>query len=156
MATETNQAVADLGAAVEQAKTKVKGKAKEIVEQSQTTATSLADSARGTVKSTLSGQKDNVADHLLATAQAIQSAGDQLKENGTPFVSAYADKAAASITDFSGVLKEKQVEQIVADTEAFARRSPALYLGAAAVAGLVAARFLKSSGAPQSSASAGR
>ena len=152
MTTDTNQAAADLGAAVEQAKTKVKGKAKEIVEQSQTTATSMADSARGTVKSTLTGQKDNVADHLLATAQAIQSASDQLKEHGTPFVSEYAEKAVTSITEFSGTLKEKQVEQIVADTEAFARRNPGLYLGAAAVAGLLAARFLKSSGASPTNA----
>ena len=142
----------DLGAAVEQAKTKVKGKAKEIVEQGQTTASSMADSARGTVKSQLTGQKDNVADHLLATAQAIQSASDQLKEHGTPFVTEYTDKAAATITEFSGALKEKQLDQIVADTEAFARRSPGLYLGAAAVAGLLAARFLKSSGTTQSGA----
>ncbi|BDI33253.1 hypothetical protein CCAX7_53040 [Capsulimonas corticalis] len=152
MATETNTTAADLGEAVEQAKTKVRSKAKEIVEQGQHAASSVADNARGTVKTQLTGQKDNVADHLLATAQAIQSASDQLKEHGTPFVGEYADKAAASITEFSGALKDKQVEQIVADTEAFARRSPGLYLGAAAVAGLLAARFLKSSGTGQPSA----
>ena len=146
MATDTNPTVADLGEAVEQAKSKVKSTAKAMVEQGQQAASSVADNARGTVKTTLTGQKDHVADQLLATAQVLQTAGDQFKQNGTPFVSDYAAKAAASITDFSGALKEKQVEQIVADTEAFARRSPALYLGAAAVAGLVAARFLKSSG----------
>jgi len=146
MATDTNPTVADLGETVQQAKTKVKSAAKSVVEQGQHAANSVADNARGSVKTTLTGQKDHVADQLLATAQVLQTAGDQFKQSGTPLVGNYASKAAASITDFSGALKEKQVEQIAAETEAFARRSPALYLGAAAVAGLVAARFLKSSG----------
>jgi hypothetical protein len=42
-------------------------------------------------------------------------------------------------------LREKNLDEILRDCETFARNQPAVFLGAAAVAGFLAVRFLKSS-----------
>jgi hypothetical protein len=53
--------------------------------------------------------------------------------------------AAHQVEQFSRTLKERDVEQLYGEAEAFARRQPGVFLGGAVVLGFLAARFLKSS-----------
>ena len=68
-------------------------------------------------------------------------------------VRALIDKSATRLVEqandglrrMSDTMRGKDLDQIVRDAEAFARQRPAMFLGAAAIAGFFAVRFLKSS-----------
>ena len=52
-------------------------------------------------------------------------------------------RAASSAESFSDDIRDKSVGEFVEATQDFARRQPALFIGAAATAGFVLARLLK-------------
>jgi len=76
------------------------------------------------------------------------SAGAQQDE-----VRALIDQSATRLVEQAGdglrriadSVRSKNLDEMVRDAESFARRQPAVFLGAAAVAGFLAVRFLKSS-----------
>jgi hypothetical protein len=55
------------------------------------------------------------------------------------------EQANDGIRRMSETMRGKNLDEIVRDAEAFARQRPAVFLGAAAIAGFFAVRFLKSS-----------
>jgi len=55
----------------------------------------------------------------------------------------YVRKAAGAVSDFSGSLRDKDVDELIDDARDLVRRSPAIAIGAAAAAGFVLARILK-------------
>ena len=55
------------------------------------------------------------------------------------------ERANEGLRSLSDRLKNKDLDEIMRDAESFARRQPAVFLGAAAIAGFLAVRFLKSS-----------
>jgi len=55
------------------------------------------------------------------------------------------EQASDGLRRMTDSMRGKNVDQIVRDAEAFARQRPAVFLGAAALAGFFAVRFLKSS-----------
>jgi len=56
-----------------------------------------------------------------------------------------AEQASDGLRRVTETMRGKDLDQIVRDAEAFARQRPAAFLGAAAIAGFFAVRFLKSS-----------
>lgn len=50
------------------------------------------------------------------------------------------------MTTFGTNIQQKDIDEVIRETEDFARVQPAIFLGGAALLGFVAARFLKSSG----------
>jgi hypothetical protein len=69
-----------------------------------------------------------------------------LRDGGQPQMADYVNKAADGIERWATQLRQQDLEDAVRAVEQFARRQPALFLGVAFGAGLMAARFLKSSG----------
>jgi hypothetical protein len=57
----------------------------------------------------------------------------------------YAGKAAEGLERLSDDLRGADFDQLVARTENYARRNPAVFLGGAVAAGFLFARFIKSS-----------
>lgn len=55
------------------------------------------------------------------------------------------EQANDGLRRMSDKLRNKNLDEIMRDAESFARQQPVVFLGAAAVAGFLAARFLKSS-----------
>ena len=70
---------------------------------------------------------------------------DDVRELIDKSASRLVAKANDGLRSVSDSLRGKDLDQIVQDAESFARRQPALFLGAAALAGFLAVRFLKSS-----------
>jgi hypothetical protein len=97
----------------------------------------------------LTGGLDQAADLLGNVADAVESVGQQLRQNDQGMLAEYANRAAYQIDRFSGYLEENDVEDLVYDVERFARRQPAVFLGGAFALGLLAVRFIKAS-APRS------
>ena len=109
------------------------------------------DQAKSTATSKVSEQKDKAAEGLGSVAQAFTQVGDQLRSEN-PTIAGFADTAADRLQQFAGTLSTKDVTELMDDVEQFARRQPAMFLGAAFALGVVGARFFKSS-TPSSSRS---
>ena len=56
-----------------------------------------------------------------------------------------AESASGALQRLSESVRGKDVSQLIQEAESFARRQPVAFLGAAALAGFLAVRFLKSS-----------
>ncbi len=119
-------------------------KAQDVIEQTQQKAGEVADQAKQQATSQLSMQKDRAAESLGTVADALRQTGKHLHENDQHGLEHYANKAAERVDQFSGQLRNKDVQEIVRDVERYARQQPALFLGGAFVLGLLGARFLKS------------
>ena len=110
-----------------------------------TDARSLIDRARDGAINKLDAQRERAATGLSSMVEALRQSGRQLEgEHST--VASYVDTAASQLERFSGGMRDRDLKRIVTDVERFARRQPTVFLGSAFALGIVAARFLKSSG----------
>lgn len=115
---------------------------KSLVPAGQKLVGTLADQAKTQVKSQINERKNDLATTILALARSLHEGATS---GDASAVAGPVDALAARAMEFANSLSAKDVEQIAADTEAFARTRPALFLAGAAVAGLLVGRFLKSS-----------
>ena len=118
---------------VESSKTSVEQKANQTTQRVAEKAQSSFENAKGSVTKQLS-----------AAAQAINSAADQLQQDHgglSQRMKQLVDKAENA----SQYLQDKSPKELKQDLEDFARAKPAWFLGGALLAGVFAARFLKSS-----------
>jgi len=139
--TNPDQVQPKVGEIVDQAQ----ATAGQVVDQAQEKVGQVVDQAKQQTTSLLTTQKDQAADTLSTVAHALRQTGQQLREQDKAPVAGYADQAATEVERISDYLHDRDVRQIVDDTEGFARQRPVVFVGGALVLGLVAARFLKSS-----------
>lgn len=133
----------------EQVKDQVKQQTQQAVQQGQQYAGKAVSVVRDRVKTQIGQQKDHFAGGITDLAQVVRESGDKLREQGLGSLTGpYIDQAAQTLTDFGTSIQQKDVDQVIRETEDFARIQPAIFLGAAATLGFVAARFLKSSSSP--------
>lgn len=99
--------------------------------------------AKGT--ETLDEQRQNAAAGLGDIAGALHRTAQDLDGKYRSGVAQMAERAADGMDRLSTTLRRKDVNQLLRDTESFARSQPALFVGAAVAAGFLAMRFLKSS-----------
>ncbi len=106
----------------------------------------VMDRIRESATSQLSSQKDRATDGLGSLAHAVRQSTQSFRDNQQDTVAQYIESAADQIEQFSARVRERDVKDLVQDVQQFARRQPAVFIGAAFAVGVVAARFLKSSG----------
>jgi ElaB/YqjD/DUF883 family membrane-anchored ribosome-binding protein len=106
----------------------------------------LMDKLRNTAESQLGTQKDRASDGVSSVAQAVRQSTQQLRDNQHESIAQYVEQAVDRVERFAARLKEKDPNELVRDAQQFARRNPAVFVAAAFGVGIVAARFLKSSG----------
>lgn len=92
-----------------------------------------------------SRQKERAADRLGRMSDALRSTSDTLREEQEDAVAGYVETAADQVARFSGYLRDREVGQLLDEARGFARRDPALFLGGAALLGMLGARFMRSS-----------
>jgi hypothetical protein len=108
-------------------------------------ANGIAQTLRDTTYRSIDSQKSRASDTLGSLAGAVRGMTQPLRDGGQPQMADYVNKAADGIERWASNLKQQDLEDAVRAVEQFARRQPAMFLGLAFGAGLVAARFLKSS-----------
>jgi hypothetical protein len=107
--------------------------------------TGMVDRVKDTAAAQLSSQKTRATDTLGSVAAAIRQSSQPLRDNNQAMLADYAGKAADQLEQFSARLRERDLTELMDDAKRFARRQPALFVGIAFAAGVIAARFLKSS-----------
>lgn len=105
-------------------------------------------------RSTLSGGLTAVADSVR---QVSSNLGSSQTDSGLAEAAAkYTDTAARKIENVADYFDTKDVRAMARDLESFARRNPAIFIGAAFGLGLLVARFLKSTTPDTYKAAAGK
>ena len=147
MSTDTQNggqgAAGRFGAVKEQAESLVQ-KGVEAVNQS---AAQVQENVKATAQSYVDQAKAAAAGELQGVAQFVRNAIPS--DNAPPIVSQYANQAAESLEQFAHSLESQDLQSLLAAVNDFARRQPALFLGASVAVGFVIARFLRSK-SPQS------
>ena len=109
------------------------------------TRSGIMDRVRERATAQLSTQKDRATDGLGSVAAAVRQSTQHLRDNKQDAIAQYVDKAADQIDRLSTQLRNRDVGDLVNDVQRFARRQPALFVGAAFAIGVIGARFMKSS-----------
>src|SRR5215213_3553395 len=117
----------------------------EMIGQAQDQAMKLVDTARQQATSQFSLQQQRFAGTLNTVATALHDASRELRKQDEVPIADYVDSAAGQVEQFANTLREQNLEQLMNTTAQFARRQPALFLGAAFALGFAATRFIKSS-----------
>jgi hypothetical protein len=102
------------------------------------------DGARENVRSALAEQQQAAAAGVGDLAGALRSAAHELDSERKASVARVVGRAADGLERLAATLRSKDLDTMVSDAQTFARREPALFLGAAVAAGFLAVRFLKS------------
>lgn len=116
-----------------------------IVSEVKTAAGEMAGGVKDKAVSSVNERKGTAVQTLGSVAGALRAAATDLRQGEGSGLGTYADSAAEQIDKVAGYLREKDLTGLTRDAETFARRHPEVFLGGAFLAGIFAARFLKSS-----------
>lgn len=105
----------------------------------------MADQLRNRASDALTHQKDRAAQGLGSIVEAVRSTGRNMGDVNQPGIARYINNAADSMQRWVQTFEHKDIREIVEDVQQFGRQRPALFIGASFGAGLLGARFLKSS-----------
>ena len=136
-AKETQQGAAEAASSVAQ---QAKSLASDMVDKAKRSTSEASDRLLGAVEQ----QKTAGADQVREVAEAIQRAADALDEK-IPQAARYVRLAAQELENASEAINRRDVGEIFEVVQDFARRRPAAFLGATALAGFATARFLMAS-----------
>lgn len=103
-----------------------------------------ANEAGDRVKGLASEQKDFLAGQIGGVADAMERAADDLESRNASSAS-YARMIANGAETVSDTIRNHDVEEIVAMAQDFGRKQPVAFMGAAALLGFAASRFLLAS-----------
>jgi ElaB/YqjD/DUF883 family membrane-anchored ribosome-binding protein len=95
--------------------------------------------------SQLNDQKARATDSLGSVADAVRQSTRQLRDQQFDTVAQVVERAADQIERLSNHLRERDLNELVAEAQQFARQQPAMFIGSSFAAGLLAARFIKAS-----------
>jgi polyhydroxyalkanoate synthesis regulator phasin len=122
-----------------------KEQVKDLASQAREQTSEMAHQATDQMSQIVDKQKHQAAERLGGLAGALHEAGRKLEEKDTSGFGRYAHRAADQVDRASRYLREKDLRSFARDTEVWARRHPDLFLGGSLIAGVLLARFLKSS-----------
>lgn len=142
---EVSEQTKDLAHQTKEVAGQAKEQVKDLAYQAKDQTLELAHQATDQVSQLVDQQKKQAAERLGGLAGALHDAARQLEEKDADGFGRYARRAADQVDRASRYLKEKDLKSFVRDAEGFARRHPDLFLGGTLIAGVLLARFLKSS-----------
>ena len=90
-------------------------------------------------------QKHRLATRAAEVLHAVRQTAEQLRDP-SPAVADYVERAADRIDEWVTALRDRDAAELLEEVRDFARERPALIIGGGFALGLLAARFLKSSG----------
>jgi hypothetical protein len=105
-------------------------------------ARSLLDQSRSQLKSEAAAQTEKLSGSLRQVGGQLHALAEGRPQEAGP-VGDYARQAAEGLARYADGLQTKGLEGVLRDTQDFARRRPGTFLLGAAVAGVVAGRFLR-------------
>jgi ElaB/YqjD/DUF883 family membrane-anchored ribosome-binding protein len=121
---------------------RVSGAAQASADRTGTVIADFLDAARSAAESLLEEQKRQVAERVSGVSEALRNAISPLDRSQNPMIARLVEQAANRVGDFSLTLRNSRWNELVADTEDFARRRPTLFVLGAVATGFLVGRFL--------------
>lgn len=112
-------------------------------QEAKNVVSNVADQAGEKLKSEVDSRKEKAAEKASEVASALRDTSGKLRDAGP--IPDIADQAAAQIEKIASYVQTRNVGDLVREVERFARREPAIFLGASFVIGLLGGRFMKAS-----------
>ena len=142
----TSGSTADQGrGVVEQAK----GAARDVMSEARAAGSSVRQEAAGlgsTIKQGLSAQVDQqkkgIADRIGAIAERTQRAADDLRDQEA-WLGNLLGRGARELEHIASDIRDNDMQSIIGSAEGFARRQPALFMGAAVALGFALTRVVR-------------
>ncbi|HEX4512578.1 MAG TPA: hypothetical protein VH054_03555 [Polyangiaceae bacterium] len=116
----------------------------ELLGEAKEKAQNVMDQTKDILQHELGARTQGAAGDLVDVANALRRTSKQLEGNS---VAPYVEKAADQLERASSYVRTADPREIQRGVASFARREPLLFIGGAFALGMVAARFLKASGA---------
>lgn len=101
--------------------------------------------AQDEARSFASDQKDFAAGQLGSIADAVSRVAEELDQQNQMSLARYAREIGNGMRGLSDTARDSSVDELVNKAQSFGRRNPAAFLGAAALLGFAASRFLTAS-----------
>ena len=115
-----------------------------IAERAKAEAQRLGQSARDQAETAAEARKDEAASRVQDVADAARASADELRGR-EDWLAEGIGGAATYLEDLAQGIRNKRVVDLLGDIEAFGRRNPAAFFGAAVALGFGAARVARSS-----------
>ncbi|GHA36036.1 nutrient deprivation-induced protein [Devosia pacifica] len=103
-----------------------------------------AENAKGQARSFATDQKNYAAEQLGSVADAVNRVADDIKGD-QPTMSRYAADLANGVRNVADATRDSSIDELTHRAERFGRQNPAAFLGAAALLGFAASRFVTAS-----------
>lgn len=133
------------GAAGQGMAEQAKSEAGQAAEQTKEEARRLSEQAREQIASRAEQQKTQAMERLEGIGTALHETSSTLHDRNEDSVANVIDGAARQAERLADYLRHRSVNDMVAEVEDYARREPEMFLGGAALLGLIGARFFMSS-----------
>lgn len=118
---------------------------KKVTEEAKSEGRRLAEEGQAAAQRLVEDQQGRAADYVRAVAAAIDSGAEELDRQGHGTTASYVSQTADEVKDLVDRFAQRDPGELLREVEGFARRRPAVFFGAAFLAGFAATRFLKAS-----------
>ncbi|MBA3895655.1 MAG: hypothetical protein H0X36_00635 [Sphingomonadaceae bacterium] len=112
-------------------------------DQAREQVSGMAEEATTAVRKAANQGKDKAAEALGGLSKLADDAARTIDDRIGGGYGDYARKASTTVQDFASTLQSKDIDDLVADTKAFVRKSPVVAIGAAAAVGFLLTRLFK-------------
>ena len=140
---KAKEAMRDAKAKAQELGDEAKRMAKDNAAQLGDAARDFASQAKDKAEAAAMERKSVGADYLRSIAQATDHAATAFDAD-LPQAARYIRQASEQIHGVADTVRERDVRELFADVQGFARRQPTLFFGGAVLLGFAALRFLKS------------
>lgn len=117
----------------------------EFRQKSEETGKQIAAETEKKARRLFTEQRRALAGQVEAFAKAFRDTGRNLDDQDYKTAARYSNELAGEVERFADYIREKEMTEIVDSVEDFGRRQPVLFVGSLFTAGILLARFLKSS-----------
>ncbi len=105
----------------------------------------LVEKGKEQVRTRVDDGKARIARTLGSVASSLKTSSTDMQTGDAAPIGGVVERVADQIDRAANYLERSSADEIVGGVERFARRNPALFIGAAFAVGVLGARFLKSS-----------
>ena len=120
----------------------ISAQASGVADQGAEKAATLVGQVKEKAKTAVEGQKAGVADQLETLAGSVKKSGQQFRGQ-QDWIAEAIERGATELSTLATSLRESDLSEILGNVQTFARRQPALFIGATFAAGFALARFGK-------------
>lgn len=113
----------------------------------------LTEEAKERGRALFEGQRRAAADEIGGMVEALRRTQQDLDREQKPSTSELVGRAASALDRLAGTVRTQDFRRLFGEVEGYARQHPGLFFGGSIAAGLLLARFLKSSAEGQPYAS---